>query len=221
MLATRAAGAVASWVLVWIELGQPVEAASGSAPGQAAVPAYDGPDIESRRGTGVRPALKPDPAEEGESATGEQAQHASAPYRLQIPSIGVDAPVLPMGLESNGELEVPEGAEETGWWRGGTAPGRPGPAVLVGHRDSTVGPAVFYDLPSLQAGAIVVVSDREGHSYRYRVDRVERHPRDAFPTQRVYGDTAGPTLRLLTCGGDYDPDDGYQDNVVVFASALR
>jgi hypothetical protein len=52
------------------------------------------------------------------------------------------------------------------------------------------------------------------------VERTERHPKNAFPTGRVYGDTAGPTLRLVTCGGSFDRASGhYRDNVIVFAVA--
>ena len=44
------------------------------------------------------------------------------------------------------------------------------------------------------------------------------YPKDAFPTDRVYGPTAGPELRLITCGGSFDRSAGsYRDNTVVFA----
>jgi hypothetical protein len=50
---------------------------------------------------------------------------------------------------------------------------------------------------------------------------VEQHAKDTFPTREVYGDTEGPELRLITCGGSYDQSDGgYQSNVVVYATML-
>ncbi len=46
---------------------------------------------------------------------------------------------------------------------------------------------------------------------------VARYPKDAFPTAKVYGPTADPQLRLITCGGDFDRGTGhYVDNVVAF-----
>ncbi len=53
----------------------------------------------------------------------------------------------------------------------------------------------------------------------FTIDRVERHHKDTFPTAEVYGPTAGPELRLVTCGGPFDRRSrSYRDNVVVFAS---
>ena len=44
--------------------------------------------------------------------------------------------------------------------------------------------------------------------------------KDAFPTAEVYGPQAGPVLRLVTCGGEFDRATGhYTDNVIAFASA--
>lgn len=152
--------------------------------------------------------------------TTEGAAPAAPPRRIRIPSLGVDASVDSMGLDHAGALEVPTEPDLVGWWGGGSPPGATGPAVLVGHRDSVDGPAVFYDLSRIEVGALVEVVDADGRTHRFRVERAEQHPRDDFPTQEVYGPTDAPTLRLLTCGGDYDPDDGYEDNIVVFADQV-
>jgi hypothetical protein len=51
-----------------------------------------------------------------------------------------------------------------------------------------------------------------------RRDGPPRHPEDAFPTDRVYGPTAGPELRLNPGGGSFDSGAGsYRDDTVVFA----
>lgn len=135
---------------------------------------------------------------------------------VRIPAIGVDGPVGLLGLEPNGALEVPSDPGAAGWWQGGSAPGETGPAVIVAHRDSSVGPALFYRVPQLTAGDQIIVDVVGGGQQVFVVDRVELHDKDRFPTTAVYGSTPGPTLRLLTCGGDYS-DDGYQANYVVFA----
>jgi hypothetical protein len=63
----------------------------------------------------------------------------------------------------------------------------PGPAVIVGHVDSRRGPAVFHRLGELEAGDEVVVRRADGSQVRFVVQRLERWPKDAFPTEAVYG----------------------------------
>jgi sortase (surface protein transpeptidase) len=138
-----------------------------------------------------------------------------------IPAIGVSAPLIRLGLQPDRRMEVPEDYSVAGWYTGGPRPGDPGPAVIVGHVDSKRGPAVFYRLDELRRGDVVVVRYPSAPEVRFRVERTERHPKRAFPTGRVYGDTAGATLRLVTCGGTFDRASGhYRDNVIVFATAL-
>lgn len=143
------------------------------------------------------------------------------PVRLGVPALGVDAPVISLGLNPDDTLEVPSTARETGWWSGGSVPGMPGPAVIVGHVNLSGEAGVFADLGRLTAGEEVQVHLDAGQTVRYRVDRVERVAKDAFPTEAVYGSTPGPQLRLVTCGGAFDRSTGhYLDNVIVFATAL-
>lgn len=57
-----------------------------------------------------------------------------------------------------------------------------------------------------------------GHGRR-TIDRVERHAKDDFPTEEVYGDVDHAGLRLITCGGSFDEaSGGYRDNIIVFAT---
>lgn len=145
---------------------------------------------------------------------------AADPVRVAIPAIGVDAPVVPLGLGPGGELVPPAGVVETGWWRAGPEPGEQGAAVIAGHVDSRQGPAVFHRLRELGAGDRVEVVRADGSRVAFAVERVERHPKQAFPTDAVYAATDGPTLRLVTCGGAFDRSTGhYVDNVIVFATA--
>ena len=144
---------------------------------------------------------------------------APNPVTIRIPRIEVEAPIIPLRLREDGKIEVPEGPEETGWWLGGPEPGEPGPAVILGHVDSREGPAVFFYLRYLKAGDEIHIDREDGSTVTYLVDSSERHPKDDFPTDEVYGRTDEPTLRLVTCGGDYDFDvRSYIDNVIVFAS---
>jgi Sortase domain len=140
------------------------------------------------------------------------------PVRVEIPSIGVSAPIIRLGLNSDRTLEVPEDYGDAGWWSGGPRPGEAGPAVIVGHVDSYTGPAVFYRLRELGPGDEVAVVRRDGSRVRFTVQGSEQYPKDEFPTARVYGRTDGPTLRLVTCGGAFDSSTGhYVDNAIVYA----
>ena len=151
--------------------------------------------------------------------TGEAAvEQAADPGRVRIPAIGVDASIVPLGLRADGSIEVPEDFGQTGWWVDGPEPGETGPAVILGHVDSRQGPAVFFNLSELAAGDTIHVDRLDGTTVTYVVDRIEQHAKTAFPTEAVYGDTAEPVLRLVTCGGDFDRDRrSYDDNVIVFA----
>jgi hypothetical protein len=143
---------------------------------------------------------------------------AADPVRLYVEAIGVDAPIIPLGLDGSGALEVPDATDETGWWTGGPEPGEQGPAVVAGHVDSRQGPAVFYRLAELQPGDVIDVIRADGTQLRFTVQRTEQHAKDAFPTDTVYAPTAGAELRLITCGGAFDRSSGhYLDNVIVFA----
>ncbi|MGY1712599.1 class F sortase [Geodermatophilus sp. SYSU D00758] len=144
---------------------------------------------------------------------------ASAPVRIQIPALGVTSDVMELGLERDGSLEVPPGAYPVGWYQGSPTPGQLGPSVLAGHVDWEGGPGAFYGLRELLPGDTVVIDRADGSVATFRVDRVEEHPKDDFPTEEVYGDIDHAGLRLITCGGAFDEDTGdYLGNVIVFAS---
>ncbi len=130
--------------------------------------------------------------------------------------------MLPLGLRSDGSIEVPTDFGQTGWWVDGPEPGEVGPAVILGHVDSRQGPAVFFDLRRLQPGDTVHVDRIDGTAVTYAVERIEKHSKDAFPTDTVYGPTPEPVLRLVTCGGDFDRNvRSYEDNVIVFANLVE
>jgi sortase (surface protein transpeptidase) len=143
------------------------------------------------------------------------------PVRLVVPGIGVDADVVELGLEEDGTMEVPTDFAQTGWFRPGPRPGRVGPAVIAGHVDDRSGPAVFFRLSELEAGDRIEVHGEGGELVVFEVTGSEQHPKDAFPTERVYRGTPGAELRLITCGGDFDRDVGsYRDNVIVYAERV-
>jgi hypothetical protein len=143
----------------------------------------------------------------------------SLPIKLDIPRIGVHAPVSTLGLKSDGTIQEPPLSKPglTGWYRLGPTPGERGPAVIAGHVDANGGPAVFYRLKQLHRGDKVTVTRKDGSAVAFVLDTIQRVPKDAFPTQKVYGDIGFPGLRLITCGGSFDKRTGhYIDNVIAY-----
>ncbi|MFD5466738.1 class F sortase [Kitasatospora sp. NPDC127059] len=144
---------------------------------------------------------------------------ASPPARLLIPAIDVDAPVTDLGLNADGTVQVPSAdhADQVGWYRNGPAPGEAGPAVLIGHLDTRHGPAVFQRLPELHPGDRIGIRRADGRTVDFTVRSLLQAAKDNFPTDTVYGDTPGPALRLITCGGRIGPDGHWTDNIIVLA----
>ncbi|WP_307803094.1 class F sortase [Frigoribacterium sp. PvP032] len=141
------------------------------------------------------------------------------PARVSVPAIELDEPLIGLGIASTGAMEVPVDADEVGWFTGGGRPGGRGPTVIAAHVDSTTGPAVFFRLSELVAGDEVTVTTVEDAAVRYVVDEVVDVPKAEFPTARVFGAQPTDQLRLITCGGVFDPGSGHYDqNRVVFAS---
>ncbi|MFH8366856.1 class F sortase [Streptomyces sp. NPDC018031] len=144
----------------------------------------------------------------------------SAPTRLAISSLGVDAPFTELTLNSEGQLNAPPDDDNNlvGWFREGASPGERGNAIVAGHVDTKTGPAVFWSLATLKAKEKVTITRADGIVATFVVDDVATFDKDEFPDERVYGDTPDAQLRLITCGGTYDRQtQDYTANVVVFA----
>jgi hypothetical protein len=149
---------------------------------------------------------------------GPRTMPAATPVRLQIPTIGVDSTLIGLGLQADGTLEVPSAGFPAGWYTGSPTPGELGPAIIAGHVDWAGRPGVFSELRDLTPDDEIVIVRQDGSTARFRVSRVERFDKEAFPTQAVYGDLDHAGLRLITCGGEFDRQARrYRDNVVVFA----
>jgi hypothetical protein len=161
----------------------------------------------------------PPPPDTGPWTASSEPLDASAPLRVEIPTLGVTAAVGPLGLNPDGTLEVPRDFSRAGWYTGRPTPGQAGPAIIVAHRAGRRGPGAFWKLPDVQPGQEVVVTRADGRRVRFVVDRLEQHRKDAFPTEAVYGPTPETALRLITCGGPFERSlgDHYRDNVIVFA----
>jgi sortase (surface protein transpeptidase) len=160
----------------------------------------------------------PGPSSPASTARVAVPEPEAPPAQLSIPAIGVQTPLTPLGLGSDGTLQVPSDPSVAGWYALGPRPGEPGASVIAGHVDSWERPAVFYRLGELSPGNLVRIALTDGTLVRFRVYAVREFAKAAFPSSLVYGPTQVPELRLITCGGPWDTQTGhYLDNVVVFA----
>jgi hypothetical protein len=173
---------------------------------------------------GTIPPTTPAPAAPaGPSAARQAPLHLAAsfvPTRVQVPQLGVDAPVVPVTVQPDGLLAVPSDVHTIGWWSAGAAAAAPsGTVVLAGHVDSAQqGPGAFFDLRTLQPGDRVILSNARGRTAAYTVTARRQYPKSVLPAGEVFGQATTPRLVLVTCGGTFDWDTHhYRDNVVVYA----
>lgn len=179
----------------------------------------NGPDGDGPDGNG---------ADGDESPSHRSAEPSSPPpaplprspaTSLRIPSLGIEAPVIGVGLGADRQLQTPpvDKPKLVGWYEDGPTPGESGTAVAVGHRDTMKGAAVFAALGQVEPGKPIEVRRADGRTAVYTVDKVHVFDKDRFPDKEVYGPVHRPELRVITCGGLYTRRTGYSSNVVVFA----
>ncbi|TFV52761.1 class F sortase [Geodermatophilus sp. DF01-2] len=206
-------GVVALVVAVTGQQSPPQPAADGRASAPTAATAPTTPPAGSPAAGAAPPVVIEPPGPE-----------VAEPVTLRIPSLDVTSELLRLGLNDDGTVEVPPLGpnDQAGWYHNSPRPGAVGPSVLLGHVDSAEwGPGVFFELGALTPGDEVEVTRADGSVAVFAVDRVERYPKDEFPTLEVYGNTTDPQLRLITCGGAFDPAArSYEDNVVAYATMV-
>lgn len=156
-----------------------------------------------------------------------KAPKAARPWTIAVPSIGVAAGLMTLGGPSGpagaDDLSLPvpplaKAASDAGWYQFSAMPGTAGNAVIVGHVDTYVGPAVFYNLYQLRPGDSIYVN-ADGTRRRFDVTSVRELPKPSFPVSQVFGTTDRHLLWLITCGGEFDYQTGhYLDNIVASAT---
>ena len=149
--------------------------------------------------------------------TGPVLPHAD-PVSVAIPRLDVASPLVQLGIDDLGAMEVPDDPAEAGWYRLGPPPGSLGPAVIAGHVTWNQVPAVFFRLSEVRPGDVVEVTRADGRLAVFEVTAVRLFEKTEFPTRAVFGPVDHAGLRLITCGGEYeDSAHRYLGNVVVFA----
>lgn len=161
---------------------------------------------------GVVPAAAPI------AAPAPAAARPGAPVALQLPSLDITAPVLPVALNADNSLDVPEDPDVLGWWRDGARPGSNyGTVVIDGHVDSARdGPGALFHLRELRPGDRVRLHTDHG-THDYLVRALRSYPKATLPPE-VFATHGQPRLVLITCGGHFDTHTRqYADNVVAYA----
>lgn len=142
----------------------------------------------------------------------------SVPTELTIPSLDISTRVGRVGLQPDHQVMVPTSVRTASWFRLGPTPGEVGSAVILGHVDSYVGPAVFFLLRTLSVGASIKVVLANGVVTNFAVTKVVEYSKSNFPDQLVYGSHGTQSLQLVTCGGVFNHATGhYESNIVVFS----
>lgn len=151
------------------------------------------------------------------SVRAEAADASHTPVRLLIPRLKVDAPIEAVGKDANGDAGVPQQSQDVAWYNLGPAPGEPGNAVIAGHLDDKVGPAVFAKLGQLKVDDTVIVVDKAKVQHTFKVIEVAAYPYQKAPLNKIFGFDLEHDLNLITCTGRWNPKTHtYSQRLVVY-----
>jgi LPXTG-site transpeptidase (sortase) family protein len=144
-------------------------------------------------------------------------------HRLVIPDIGVDAPIIVLGLLPDGTMASPDGPDEVAWYTFSAKPGEIGNVVMAGHLDYiNVGAAVFWSLSELRPGDEVQLVLEDSTIVKYLIESVVEYDEATAPVQDIVGPTANESITLITCSGSFDPASlHYNRRLVVRGSRVQ
>ncbi|MEM9037558.1 MAG: class F sortase [Actinomycetota bacterium] len=167
--------------------------------------------------TPLRPPVPDVPRSDGRFSSVLGEDRPAVPVSVRIGNLEIDAPVVPVGVEPDGLMEIP-GASEVGWYRFGSTAGEAGSTVLAAHVDFNGREGVFFELRDLEVGAIVEVELDDETTRRYEVIDSTTYLKEVLPLDDVFRRSGDEVLTLITCGGAFDSvERSYEDNVVVLA----
>lgn len=140
-----------------------------------------------------------------------------SPVRIGVPSLGIEAQVVTVGVEPDGEVVVPDDVSTIGWYAGSRAPGEGiGNTILIGHVDSrTQGRGAFFDLRIAEVGAVVSLADAEGGESVWQVTGRRTFEKTGVPMDDINQFYGEQRLLLITCGGEFDEATGSYESIVV------
>lgn len=195
--------------------GSPAPVASDAAPPTAETPSATPSPVDALTAPRVLGDVQVRSASPGDLVV----EAVDEPVRLEVAGLGIDMPVVPVGVDDAGGMVIPDGALTAGWYRFGPAPGGDaGNAVLAAHVDNAQGLGPFARLLDVEVGERVEVTIESGDTIAYEVTDVEQTDKDEVDLTAVFEPDGPPALVMVTCGGDWQANIGhYADNVIVTA----
>lgn len=144
------------------------------------------------------------------------------PTRVAMAERRIDAPLVAVGLEPSGAMQLPADVREVGWYEPGVVPGAGGTAVLAGHVDArTQGPGALFELRRSVPGELLEITHADGSTTTWRVTARTAYAKDELPIADIFTRFGPSRLAVITCGGRFDAATGhYDDNVVVYAEPV-
>lgn len=144
------------------------------------------------------------------------------PERLGIPSIEVDTFVEEVGITAQNEMATPKKFSNVGWYRYGTIPGATGSAVIAGHRDNALGlPGPFKKLDQLKTGDEIFIETEDGTELRFVVRETAVYDYRNAPLSKIFERSDAAWLTLITCAGQWLPQQKtYDERLVVYAERV-
>ena len=125
--------------------------------------------------------------------------------RLVVPALSIDAPMVVLGVDSDGVMEAPDGPADIGWYNFSSLPEQGRNIVVSGHVDyHNYGPAVFWRLKEAKAGEVVQLLLEDQSVVTYKVVSTIDYDAGSAPVQEIIGSTDVETLTLITCGGSFN-----------------
>jgi sortase (surface protein transpeptidase) len=158
-----------------------------------------------------------------QSSEAEPVKQVAALVRIQIPSVSIDIQITPVGVQSDGLMEIPENIGVAGWHRYGASPSsETGSTVITAHVDDFIqGLGPFAYLSQIPADAEIIVTTDDGVDHRYCLESVQSIQKEQVPLDQVFDRDGAPRIVLLTCGGQFDQNvRRYSNNVVAIANPL-
>lgn len=174
-------------------------------------------------GTSTSPPIAtPQPTGATSATAAAPAPPAAIPTSVDIPTIGAHAKNLqPLGLATDGTIQVPsvKTPQVMGFYTRGGHACDPGPSkvpfAVLGHIDGSGQEGALFNLKRLNQGDTVTVGLSNGKSCTYRITKLARVSKAAFPTQEIWGPVPSGEIRVISCGGKWVGGKyGYQDNLV-------
>jgi len=142
---------------------------------------------------------------------------------LAIPTLGVSAPVVAMGLTKDGKMAVPNNFTQIGWYNKSSAPGLLGSAVLGAHVDNGGKiSGVFKKLKYLKTGDLIYVYDGGGNKLTYKVTGARVYDYRSKDTSTVFSNQKiSSQINLITCHGTWLPKENTYNKRLVVTAELQ